>query len=211
MSYTIQIKNDSGSTQSWAGKEFVDQEEYTVPTDANRTKWQNSSTLLTAIASADALVGNGVEYFTDVSEAINWLKGALSSMVEMNPFAAKTIADKSIFKRAVGKRYSLSSGTNTLVYVVDFVSCKMTGLELIGGEAGDYVDLRILDTAAGTVSTIPNYPLNQFGFEVNIAAGHHREDSNYDADLFVGLQVEVTYESISAKDVGINYILHEVK
>jgi hypothetical protein len=129
----------------------------------------------------------------------------------IGPFASKMIADKSIYKRAVGKRYTLSSGSNTLTHTVTFTACKITGLELIGGEVGDYVDLKILDTDTGTVSTIPNYVLNQFGFEVNVAAGRHREDSNYDADLFVGLQIQVIYNSISAKDIGLNYILHEVK
>jgi len=75
MSYTIQIKNDSGSVQTWAGKEFAIAEEYTVPTDTNRIKYQTNAGLLTAIGAGDALVGNGTAYFSDVNEALNWLKG----------------------------------------------------------------------------------------------------------------------------------------
>lgn len=75
MAYTIQIKNDSGSVQTWAGKEFSVGEEYTVPTDTNRIKYQTNSGLLTAIGDGAALVGDGTEYFSDVNQAIDWLKG----------------------------------------------------------------------------------------------------------------------------------------
>lgn len=75
MAYTIQIKNDSGSVQTWAGKEFAIGEEYTVPTDSNRIKYQTAANLLTAIGNSEALIGDGTEYFSDVNKGIDWLKG----------------------------------------------------------------------------------------------------------------------------------------
>lgn len=71
----VKIKNDSGSIVIWAGKEFAIDEEYVIPTDGNRVKWQNNSTLLIAIAASDALIGDGTSYLSDVNESLEWLKG----------------------------------------------------------------------------------------------------------------------------------------
>lgn len=80
MAHIITIKNDSGSIQTWAGKDFAIAEEYTVPTDTNRSKWINNSGLLTAIGNGDALVGNGTVYFADVNSAVDWIKGNISNV-----------------------------------------------------------------------------------------------------------------------------------
>lgn len=84
MAYIIKIKNDSGSTKTWCGKEFTDQEEYIVPTDNNRSKWINNSELLTAIGNAEALVGDGSGYISDINTAINWLKNGLATEVSLS-------------------------------------------------------------------------------------------------------------------------------
>ena len=87
----------------------------------------------------------------------------------------------------------------------------MDGIEVINGEIGDTMSLTVLDDEYGTVSTIPDYPLNQFGFDVNVAKDFYRWLSKYDADLFAGLQIKIDYNSASAKTVYFNYSLHELK
>lgn len=74
MSYIVKIKNDTITSQTWVGKAFAAAEEYQV-SEAKRSKWASNSTLLTAISNSEALVGDGSEYFTDISKALDWLKG----------------------------------------------------------------------------------------------------------------------------------------
>lgn len=46
---------------------------------------------------------------------------------------------------------------------------------------------------------------------MNPAKDYYNHSSEYDADLYQGMQVRVAYVSISAKTIGINFILNEVK
>lgn len=84
-------------------------------------------------------------------------------------------------------------------------------IEIINCETGDSVDFFVLDSDTGTYTTVPNYPLNQFGFDVKCPNDFYRRLSNYDADLLQGMQLYLVYNSKSAKSVYVNYILHEVK
>jgi hypothetical protein len=132
--------------------------------------------------------------------------------VTTEAFSAKKLPDgKSIYTRATGVSYSLSVGTNDCYFSIPFPAVKIDGIEIIGGEIGDKVDLWVLDTPTGTISTISNYPLNQFGFGVGIAKDFYRRESKYDADLIQDMQIWADYDSVSAKDVTINYLIHEVK
>ena len=131
-------------------------------------------------------------------------------------FQAKTVGDKKLFQRVEGAEFAvtISGNPNILNFTIPYVSCKFTGLEILGGESGDKVKLNILDTDTGTVSTVPNYVLNTFGGKhglVNISPDFYVRESRYDADLFIGLKISVEYTSISDKTVYINYVLHELK
>lgn len=128
-----------------------------------------------------------------------------------NPFASKIIGDKGIFQRVHGESYALSSGSNVIDHSVPYPQIKFNEIEIIGGELGDTCNLKILDTSTGTYTTIANYQLNQFGFNVNVKPDYYQRSSNYDADLFQGMRVYIEYASVSAKTVYINYILHELK
>lgn len=221
MQQVIKIKNDSGAVVIWAGKEFALDEEYTIPTDSNRAKWQNNSTLLTAIANGDALVGDGEIFFSDVNEAVNWLKGNIVGEVivttqpEQYPFASKILPDgKKIYRRVRGVSANLTSATTTIDYVIPYVSCKITGLQVINGKIGDTANFKVMDTAAGTVTGIPNYLLNQFGFDVNMIPVEANYPSKYDSDLFTGLVLRLEYTSVvedPVRTIYINFDLHEVK
>jgi hypothetical protein len=132
--------------------------------------------------------------------------------VQQQPFAAKTLpSGKKIFKRVNGIQSALSSGANTVIFTIPYAWAKISGLEIIGGEVLDTVSLSVLDSTTGTYSTIPDYVLNQFGFTVNVAKDFYEQKSEFDADLYQNMQIKIVYTSVSAKTVGINLILVEVK
>ena len=128
-------------------------------------------------------------------------------------FSDKTLPDgKKLYKRLMGSQHVLAAGVNTFIaHVIAVPHVKMVGLKIIGGELLDYTDIKILDDVSGTYTTVPNYLLNQYGFSCNIAKDFHEEHCPYDADLYVGMQIQFTYYSQSAKTIGINLDLNEVK
>lgn len=136
---------------------------------------------------------------------------APASEVVSQPFATKVVGGKSLFARNHGCAFSLSAGSNTKEFVISYPHVKFTEIEIIGAELGDYTQLKILDTATGTYSTVPNYQLNQFGFSVYLKPDHYRKSCRYDADLYTGMRVVLEYESVSAKNLYVNFTLHEVK
>lgn len=212
------VKNATQTNQTWAGKEFTPGEEYTIPTDGNRAKWQNNDSLLTAVANGDAQIGNGTTYLANVNDAINRLKGNIASEVRSTsePFASKQLLNgKKLFRRVHGVKLSLDGTSNaqSTSFTIPYTLCKMTSTVIVNGVAGDSVDFKVLDTSSGTVTGVPNYVLNQFGHGVYVSNNYYREDSEYDAELFMGLQMEITLTPVDtvARDVYFNITLHEVK
>lgn len=127
-------------------------------------------------------------------------------------FGEKTINGKKLYVRDHGASFALSAGTNdTLNFNIPYDEVKFNGIEIIGGEIGDKVDLKVWDTPTGTISTIANYVLNQFGYSVNVAKDYYHRESKYDADLIKDMKIEIEYNSVSAKTVYVNYLLHELK
>jgi hypothetical protein len=130
-------------------------------------------------------------------------------------FAAKTMViggvTKKLFKRVTGIKQSLSVGLNTFTYTIPFPWVKITGLEIINSENLDSASFYVLDTATGTYSTISNYTLNRFAYDAYLCKDYYEHKSEFDADLYQNMQIKIDYTSISAKDIGINFILNEVK
>lgn len=130
----------------------------------------------------------------------------------ISPFASKTLANgKKLYKREHGIQAVLNQGSNEIVFTIPYPWVKMVGVEILYGEKLDTCDLIILDSAAGSYSGVPNQQLNQFGYNVNVAEGEYEEESAYDADLYQGMQIKIVYNSQSAKTIGINFNLSEVK
>lgn len=128
------------------------------------------------------------------------------------PFASKELpTGEKLYKREHGKQFTLTTGYNDLLFTIPHNWVKMTAIEIVGGESLDYTDLYILDTTTGAYFGTPNATLNQFGYSVNIVADHYEEESAYDADLYLGMQIKLRYYSQSAKTIGINFNLSEVK
>jgi hypothetical protein len=180
------------------------------PSDyANLSK---SSTAITNLADGTLTFNNGSFDVTNLATATQIIQGGFSQVHidGKSPWDDKQIGDKKLFTRIQGEKMTLAVGSNSNTYVITYALCKIDGIEIIGGCEGDTISFQILDDQYGTVSTIPNYVLNQFGFDVNVAEKFYRWLSKYDADLFVGLQIKIIYEATTAKDIGVNYSLHEL-
>lgn len=208
------IYNNTGSEKTYLGVPLASGSYFLIP-QIKELAYANNSVLLTDILSGDAKMSdNGTSVLSGLPvDHLNFLKET-NKQVEATqyPFASKTLSSgKKLYKRVHGQSASVTTTQSSHKFTVPYVSCKITGVEIINAEVGDFVDFYILDTITGTVTTVPSYPLNQFGYNVYMSSDFHREVSNYDADLFMGLQVEVKYTSISSKTVYFNYILHELK
>ena len=176
--------------------------------------WQASNKVVVDLSSGDLSIGDGVTYKTSAAEAVKYLLGALPAQVSVDSqpvFASKKIGTKKLYTRATGKTFSLAVGDNTLDFTVIFDVMKFNGVEIDKAEAGEKINLKVLDTAAGLLSGVPNYVLNQFGYDINLPDGHYRLMSAYDADLIKDLQIRIEYNALSARTIGVNYMLHELK
>ncbi|MEY2859130.1 MAG: hypothetical protein RLZZ74_3443 [Cyanobacteriota bacterium] len=138
-------------------------------------------------------------------------KGNIVTPQINSAFSSKNLGSKKLFARNTGKQFMLGPGPNDLIYTATFPWVKMIGLECIGAESLDYGELRVYDSAAGTYSGVPNLLLNQFGYTLNIAKDFYKRESPFDADLYAGMVLKITYTSMSSKTIGINYIMNEVK
>lgn len=119
---------------------------------------------------------------------------------------------KSYFERRMGFQQSLAAGANTFAWAQStFPSAQVYAVEIVGGEAGDFVDFNVLDSTTGMLTTIPNYKLNQFGFSYNVAPNYQLCQALFPAQVPRNLQFQFVYSSKSAKTIGINLIFNEVK
>lgn len=131
------------------------------------------------------------------------------------PFAKKIHTDgRKVTRRTRGFALSLDGSGNpqSSSFTIPFVSCLLTATEVINAVAGDRLKFEVLDTSTGAVSTIPNYSLNSFGEDVYPANEFYRASSNYDAELFQGLQIKITVTPTDtiARSIYFNLELHEL-
>lgn len=176
--------------------------------------WANSIELLTELSSGSLQIATAQDPSTaivGVSDSLDLLRGEAPVTIVQPAFSDKHIGGRSLFARAHGSEFTVLTGTNTLEFTVPHPYAKFNELEVVGGEIGDFIDFKVLDTSAGTYSTIPNYILNQFGFSVYVSKDYYKRKSSYDADLYQGMRLVAEYNSLSDKSVYVNYILHEVK
>lgn len=207
------IKNADNVIHTWCGQEIQPNEYYTIQA-TEESGWASDSILLTAIADSEAIVNDGTEDILDISVAIDFLKSSLAHVVHIDslpPFADKMLGNMRIYRRVHGTQATLMQGVNTVLFTIPYDWAKITRVEVVGGENLDIASFYVLDTPTGTVSGIPDFTLNQFGFDVNIAAGFYESTSKYDADLYGNFRLKIVYTSVSAKTVGFNFVLDEVK
>lgn len=210
------IKNDSGSTSTYNGQAILNGEYYLIQAE-EEARWASTSELLSDIGSGDAKVAydnSGSNDIAEVNEAIDYLKCNFAAEVHISgqpPFADKNVDDKKLYNRSTGKIFTLSAGSNTCDFTIAYPHVKIVGVEIINGGLGDYTDFTVHDDALGTYSTVANYQLNQFGFDVNVAPDKYERMCKYDADLYYGMVIKMTYTAAVARDIYVNYILHELK
>lgn len=209
----MRIKNNTQNTDVWAGQTIEAGAYYTIPA-SELSAWQVNSQVLTDIGSGNLVMNNDTSDITIVADALAYLLGTGAKDVKVAyepPFASKTVGTLKLYTRTHGQRFDLVQGSNNLDFVIPYAQCKFNGLELTGAQEGDKVTLQVLDTPTGTISGVPNYLLNTFGTDVNVAKDFYSRESKYDADMIQNLKIRLVYNSISAKNIGVNYMLHELK
>jgi len=129
------------------------------------------------------------------------------------PYKEKIWNGKKLYRRPKGIKVALTTGENTIVQPVPFAHTKIIGIEVVGCEAMDVVDLQVLDNENGDYTTVPSYPLpdTNFADAVVLPKDFYQRESPFDADLYNGMQIEIKYTSLSDKTIGINFIWDEVK
>ncbi len=171
---------------------------------------------LDCVISADPAASDTTDFETNFKSAGNVKPSQFVSIQSEPSFTAKTLlingVKKNLFARNTGKRFAVTGSVITeCIYTATFPWVKMIGLECIGGEVGDYAELKVYDNSSGTYSGVPNLLLNQFGYELNIAANYYSRSSPFDSDVYAGMVLKVFYYSVSNKTIGINYLMNEVK
>ena len=130
--------------------------------------------------------------------------------VKLDAFADKAF----LFFRGKGvKQVIPANSTANIIYTIPYAKGKINGLEIFYGNNGDTCNFKVLDDTSGTYTTVPNYLLNQFGFDWNIDSNGVKEILPYDADILLGMQlvVEYTNNSNSDTEIGVNFYIHEDK
>lgn len=157
------------------------------------------------------MIPKGTEDATDFET--NFKSGGNKSLPNTAaPFAAKSLpCGKKLYERCIGITANLIQGANEIIFSIPFPWVKFDAIECIGGDTGDTVDLMIRDNFLGSYSGVPNKMLNQFGFAVNVAKDYYVKASNFEADIYQGMIIMLTYNSVSAKQIGVNFDLNEVK
>lgn len=118
---------------------------------------------------------------------------------------------KKLFARFSGIQVGLEIGTNEISYTVPFAWAKIIGIEVVGCENLDTASLKVYDSATGTYSGVPDILLNQFCFDINLPKDFYSRMAQFDADVYQGMIIKIDYNSKSAKTVGINFLINEVK
>lgn len=191
-----------------SGGDFIEIPSLVLP------QWSDNDEVITHISNGNLSVSLFDQMVVGVSKSIDTIKNILPKEVSSvsHPFASKNLLNgKKLFRRIHGIRRAITPGANDIRFTIPYAECKITGIEITNCELLETASFKVLDTESGAVTTVPYYLLNQFGFSVNMPDKFYKSVSEYDADLFQGLVICLEYNAISNKDIGINFVLHEVK
>ena len=182
--------------------------------------WANDVNVNLMIISGDLIVSvDGVNKIEDVVTALNYFKGItanvkVESMPQSNPFARKVLdCGGKLYRRKRGIRQICAGNSDTIIsYIIPYTKCKIDEIEIINCSGNDCGDFIVKDSISGTYSGVPNKILNQFGFDVCFSDLYYSDSSQYDAELYQGMQVEIVYKNkeTDSKNIGINLTLHEI-
>lgn len=208
----IFIKNKTGSIGVFRGIELQIDEVFLVPAQSVQS-WGGDVVISGLIVSGGLHVSINGTTFLDPITGLKYIQGNIADVnVAANPtFTSKLVGTKKIFSRMTGKKFPVEVGLNTLDFLIPKNEMKMNGVEITNGKIGETVNFKVLDTSTGTLSTIPNFPLNQFAFDINLPDGFYSQKSNYDADVIKDLVIRIEITAVEARDLCVNYLLHELK
>lgn len=167
------------------------------------------------VIPTDLLNSDTNDFVTNFKSTGNLAIISAASIQSQPPYGSKTIVvngvTKKLFARFTGIQSSVTSGSNTINYTAIYNWAKLLGVEAINCEALDTVDFKVYDNSSGTYSGYPNALLNQFGYTLNLSKDFYQRMAQFDADIYVGMIIQITYHSQSNKTVGINLLFDEVK
>lgn len=211
------VKNIDTISHTWAGVIIEPNSLYECQNRYEAECFYRSDTFIIALSNGKAEVYSDNILINGIEKSLTFLKNVFpvddyGNLISSNsPFAMKKVNGKSLFKRVHGMQLLTVIGLNTFEFNIPYNQCKITGIELIGASSCDIADLEVYDTPTGTISTIPNYLLNQFGFTVNVAKDYYAHRSEFDSDLIKDMKIEVHLYAQAVGLVGLNLILNEVK
>lgn len=212
------LYNTTEVEKTYLGKIIAAESYYLIPTNLELPLAQES-TLLVDVANAEIIVSkidNSSGHITNINSAIDYLKDNLPSQVESlaQPFASKILSNGSrLFRRVHGITASVQNAPDNIDFTVPYAKCKITGVQILNGKIGDKANFKVLDTAGGLISGVPNAVLNQFGFDVNIIPDEATYPSKYDADLIAGMVLRIEYDAVDEllpRTIYVNLDLHQV-
>jgi hypothetical protein len=208
MSQIIKIKNDTLTTQTWAGKEFTAAEEHTID-ESNLLKWKHNSTLITAIANSEALVGDGTTYFSDVNQALDWLKGNVPTHLA-DPFPDN---ESGYYFRGSGGSFTTAVGANNVDIKLHATEDRcINGAEVWTdtGLFGDYLTFEVVDVD-NVLGAGAGYVVDSFGTGWQIHASLiTKAFPGYIANVPAGLYVRMKVTAAVACEFYFNLHLHEI-
>jgi len=130
-------------------------------------------------------------------------------------FSKKYVPQGRLFRRKHGfKSAEIPAGQSGIIeLVVPYDLAKINEIEITNAKEGVLLDFKVYDTPTGAISTVPNYMLNQFGFDVELPDGFYRDRSNYDADVQLGMKIELTVKNNTSEPYTArgNVVWHEIK
>lgn len=213
------IHNLLSISKTLGGMNIAANSSYTI-SESELKGFQNDLKVHTGLSSEPATVSIEDSNASGQLTGIDGIKFLLSNMVVIEsqpalyPFAQKKLANgKKLKRRKHGVRKTISANsTDTITLVVPYSHCKIDEVEIVNCSGNDDVDLKVRDNAVGTFSTFPNAVLDQFGFDVCLSDLYYTDASNYDADLYQSMVIEVTFKNNDNEDknIGVNFVLHEV-
>lgn len=131
--------------------------------------------------------------------------------VYVYPFATKVLSSgERVYRREKGYEFDLVIGENTLVIDVTFSKCMINIVEILNCSMGEKVSLEVIDTDAGTYTGTPGQLLDLFGDEKRMKNEYHVSASEYEATLYQGMKIRLTYHSHNEKKLYVNIPWHEV-
>jgi hypothetical protein len=210
----IYIKNISGSQIIVRGVVIEDNTYYEIQ-ETHRIDWYNDESVYAFIGSDQLQIAKLNDGSNDIQDKVKqweYLGNELPSQVEIStPIINNAFANKGNHHfRGTGKKFICAANTTTSCeFEISYTHVKFNGVNILNGNSGDTCNLKVLDNAAGTFSTVPNYTLDQFGFDWNITDS--KELLPYVADLYQTMKIVIEYtnNTDSETEIFVNYYIHE--